>query len=139
MRNPSHRFVIIKIYLYAIHVQIRSEIVPYTDFEQVILVFKSECIVQSQHMEGFFLERVQIRSEIIPYTDFEQVILVFKSECIVQSQHMEGFFWSESHCTFLQAGNLYIWQRHCEHMYFEVMKTTRTEVSNNHTKTSAPF
>ena len=41
------------------HVQISSKfvpkkIIPYDDFEQVILVFRPEWVVQSQHMERFF-------------------------------------------------------------------------------------
>ena len=32
--------------------------VPYADFEQVILVFRSEWVVQSQHMERFFSEQI---------------------------------------------------------------------------------
>ena len=31
-----------------------KKIVPYSDFEQVILVFRPEWVVQSQHMERFF-------------------------------------------------------------------------------------
>ena len=45
------------------HVKILSKfapkkIVPYDGFEQVILVFRPEWLVQSQHMERFFSERI---------------------------------------------------------------------------------
>ena len=35
-----------------------KKIVPYAAFEQVILVFRPEWLVQSQHMERFFSERI---------------------------------------------------------------------------------
>ena len=35
-----------------------KKIVPYDDFEQVILVFRPEWVVQSQHMERFFSEQI---------------------------------------------------------------------------------
>ena len=45
------------------HVQISfqfvsEKIVSYAAFEQVILVFRPESLVQSQHMERFFSERI---------------------------------------------------------------------------------
>ena len=53
------------------HVQISSKFVskkpvPYADFEQVILVFRPEWVVQSQHMERFFWSEFSPNLDMAP-------------------------------------------------------------------------
>ena len=66
-----------------------KKIVPYDDFEQVILVFRPEWVVQSQHMEWFFFDRI--------WTKFGHGSLVESvlRKKVTQSEKKKTFHWSK--------------------------------------------
>ena len=51
-------YILKKITLGTMSKFVLKKIVPYDDFEQVILVFRPEWLDQSQYMEQFFSERI---------------------------------------------------------------------------------
>ena len=70
------------------HVQISSKfvpkkIVPYAAFEQVILVFRPEWVVQSQHMERFFSEQIWTKFVyMVPKCSYGTICLAFYKFCM---------------------------------------------------------